>query len=158
MPDSSSHFRQAERNLKVVEVLNSSPEHYWDWQVTALFYSALHLINGHIMETDGGFYNTHASVQSIIYFNNTGSKAKLPREVGVAYEKLQLLSRKARYLYDPEGRNLGNPQFVGADGFEKAVYAYEIVCKYITQTYNVKVDSINISCLKAGWEKRSLPL
>lgn len=157
MPDSASHFRQAERNLKVVEWLNSSPNHYWDWQVTTLFYSALHLINGHICETDGGFYNTHSSVQSIIYYKNTQSKASLPREIGIAYEKLQLLSRKARYLYDPTQPKSDKLQFVGPDGFEKAVNAYETVYRFLSSTYYLGIQPIQISCLKAGWENRPLP-
>ena len=40
MPESVFHYRQAERNLKLVETLNLTPEKFWDWQVTALFYSA----------------------------------------------------------------------------------------------------------------------
>lgn len=95
MPESAFHFRQSQRNLKVVELMNQSSEKYWDWQVTALFYSALHLINGHIRETDGGFYNSHSSVQTIIHYSNFESKAKLPREICIAYEKLQLFSRKS---------------------------------------------------------------
>jgi hypothetical protein len=158
MPDSIYHFRQAERNLKVVELLNASPNHYWDWQVTALFYSALHLVNAHIIETDGGFYNTHAAVQTKINYQNAESKARLPREVGIAYEKLQFLSRKARYLYDPSAKTKLNPEFIGADGFEKAVHAFEVVYKHLSSAYDLNISPVNISCIKAGWRNRTLPL
>jgi len=157
MPDASAHFRQAERNLQVVSILNSNPENYWDWQVTALFYSALHLVNGHIIKTDGGFYNSHAAVQTIIHYRNTESKASLPREIVIAYEKLQLLSRKARYLFDPSMSNHKGPQFVGAVGFESAVHAYELVYRHIAHLYNLQVEQIQINCLKAGWKNRALP-
>jgi hypothetical protein len=158
MPDANSHFRQADRNLQVVSVLNTNPSSYWDWQVTALFYSALHLVNGHIMKTDGGFYNTHASVQIIIHPGNTESKARLPRDIVLAYEKLQFLSRKAQYLYDASNGNSHNPQYVGAGGFERAVHAYEVVYAHLAALHHLKIDPIYINCLKAGWQNRSLPL
>jgi hypothetical protein len=157
MPESVFHYRQAERNLKLVETLNLTPEKFWDWQVTALFYSALHLVNGHIKETDGGYYYTHVSVQNIIHHSNEGSKSKLPREVGVAYEKLQLLSRRARYLFDPTGKSIAQPNYVGADGFEKAVYAYELIYNHLKVVHELSIIPIQVNSLKSGWANRKLP-
>jgi hypothetical protein len=157
MPESVFHYRQAERNLKLVETLNLTPEKFWDWQVTALFYSALHLVNGHIRETDGGNYFTHVMVQNIIHHSNEGSKAKLPREVGVSYEKLQLLSRKARYLFDQTGKSIAQPNFVGADGFEKAVYAYELIYNHLKVVHEFSINPIQVNSLKSGWSNRKLP-
>lgn len=157
MPDSPAHFRQAQRNLKVVAWLNSSDTSYWDWQITTLFYSALHLINGHIVATEGTFYNSHAEVRNCIHWQS-GRKASLPREIGLAYEKLQLLSRKARYLYDPERPESNKPQYAGADSFEKAVYAFDKVYRHIAGLYGLELEPVQINCAKAGWNNRTLPL
>jgi hypothetical protein len=137
--------------------MNQSSEKYWDWQVTALFYSALHLINGHIRETDGGFYNSHSSVQTIIHYSNFESKAKLPREICIAYEKLQLFSRKSRYLFDPHSNINEKPEYIGADGFEKSVYAFDLIYNYLKELYNLNFDKIQVSCLKSGWVNRCVP-
>jgi hypothetical protein len=145
MTESVFHYRQAERNLKLVETLNLTPEKFWDWQVTALFYSALHLVNGHIRETDGGNYYTHVMVQNIIHHTNDGSKAKLPSEVGIAYEKLQLLSRRARYLFDPAGKSKSQPDYIGADGFEKAVYAYELIYNHLKVVHEFRIAPIQVN-------------
>ncbi len=157
MPKSVFHYRQAERNLKLVETLNLTPEKFWDWQVTALFYSALHLVNSHIKETDGGYYYTHVSVQNIIHHSNDGSKAKLPSEVGIAYEKLQLLSRRARYLFDSAGKSKPQPDYIGADGFEKAVFAYELIYNHLFELHKFNLNPVKVNSLKSGWTNRKLP-
>ena len=39
------YLEKAERNEKLADTLASLPERYTEWEVTALFYSALHYVN-----------------------------------------------------------------------------------------------------------------
>lgn len=154
----SDHFSQANRNLKVLSLLNDSDNKYWEWQITTLFYSALHLINGHIKNTLGHVFHTHSDVANIIHHTND-NPASLPRLINKDYAKLQMLSRKARYLYDMESENRDQISKTGQADFETAVICYESVANQMKSIYGPElIQSININCPKAGWNNRNLPL
>jgi hypothetical protein len=59
------HLRQATRNLKFLENINQLVTDSMDWQVTACFYTALHLINAHLANF-GMQYKTHHDVKMCI--------------------------------------------------------------------------------------------
>lgn len=148
------HFNQAQHNLRLLEQINQSQQ-FWDWQTTILFYSALHLVNGHIFRTTGTRYNSHSDVANIIHHLNP-NPASLPKQFGIDYGKLQNLSRTARYLYDSESKE---DRIVksGQDNLVKAVYLYEKVCAVICPMHHVQLSSIQITCHRESWSPRLVP-
>ncbi|MFP4604838.1 MAG: hypothetical protein ACLFNJ_05645 [Bacteroidales bacterium] len=78
-------------------VTNTTVTNYWDWQVTIVFYSALHLIDAHVTYKTNQHYRSHDAVRQAIN-PYTYSPAALDEDCYSAYESLFKLSRRSRYL------------------------------------------------------------
>ena len=101
MPQFEDHIAQAERNFRILEQVNKHIHNSQDWQVTIIFYTALHLVNAHTAKV-GLQYRKHSDVMHAINPFNTTSLAKLDENIYVAYESLMSLSRRSRYLVNPD--------------------------------------------------------
>jgi hypothetical protein len=105
LPDFNSHISQAKKNLAFLGRINSSIEDCEDWQVTISFYVAVHLVNAHLSNFHLQ-YRTHVDVDRLISPDSTIVETRLPEDIYLAYNKLQTLSRRSRYLTD--NSNPGN--------------------------------------------------
>lgn len=98
MGNFTEHIQQANNNLDFLCQVNNHINDRWDWQVTVCFYSAVHLINAHIVHKTNKNYLSHNQVSELINPYNLLSVAKLDERTYSAYNKLHQLSRRARYL------------------------------------------------------------
>lgn len=147
MPDFNGHVNQAKANLDFLEQINQHQNKRWDWQVTAVFYVAVHLINAHIVNKTGNHYNTHAKADIAINPENATSISKLPELEYLAYSKLQSLSRRSRYLY--EHKETENTSMLTHDKhFSKAVRHLNVLIKYMVSEYGIDIPTIKLKCME----------
>ena len=48
MPNFEEHIQQANSNIKFFNLINEKSQEFFDWKVTAAFYTAVHIINAHL--------------------------------------------------------------------------------------------------------------
>ncbi len=147
------HIQQSQHNLDFLSRLNNSINDRWDWQVTACFYSAVHLINAHIVHKTTKNYLSHNLVSEMINPYNELSVAKLDEDTYKSYTKLQQLSRRSRYLlnenFKKEGVSDLQPACITYDKhFKKSIYHLDVVLKYISRNYAVSFEKCNITCME----------
>ena len=118
------------------------PYNFWDWQVTISFYTALHLVNAHIFQKTGNSYTTHSQADAVINFANSLSIAKLPQDEYLAYAKLQMLSRRARYLMSEEKRT----SFTDEKHFVKAITHLDKLITFFDNQYNLNFPKKVMGC------------
>jgi hypothetical protein len=127
--------------------INKNIKDSWDWQVTIVFYTALHLIDGHVAKTANQHYRSHEEVKQAINPNNNTSPASLDEETFKSYIKLFNLSRRARYLIN---ENHSNPatqaNFTYEKHFAKALRHLDKIMFKFNSLYSTKYPSIEISC------------
>ena len=82
-------YTQSDRNLDACAHLESESPKYTDWEITALFYSAMHLVSGHLKKHNIEVPKSHKRMSALLY-------AMLP-EVFHPYSALLNLSWNARY-------------------------------------------------------------
>ena len=83
------HITQSIHNKEVSDFLNKETPAYIDWEITSLFYSALHLVNGYCKKNQLILPSTHRKRNPFI-------KKNLPSAY-VFYKKLFDLSMKSGY-------------------------------------------------------------
>ena len=88
MANFSEHISQAKRNLTFLKSINALENNNWDWQVTAAFYSAVHLINAHLATKADLHYRSHKKVDDAINPYSPLSLTKLNEKEFLAYKKL----------------------------------------------------------------------
>ncbi|MBD3292227.1 MAG: hypothetical protein GF393_04840 [Armatimonadia bacterium] len=86
---SRRHIDQARRNYRVYKLL--SDEEFVDWAATALFYTALHIIDARLEEMLGTAPASHRARAQWL------SRLPLVQHVQDAYDDLRLASETARY-------------------------------------------------------------
>lgn len=111
------HIHQSQSNIGFLSKISTNLDNCWDWQVTVCFYSALHLINAHIVIKTDANYLSHSKVDELINPYNTFSLAKLDEKICMSYIKLFQLSRRSRYLL--------------SENFKKAIYHLDIIINFI---------------------------
>jgi hypothetical protein len=89
LPTKAEHKTKAEHNEYFVSTLNNP---FFDWQVTALFYAALHYIQGYFVAKG---VNPPPSTHTIR--NNHVANDKKLAAIYVDYRELQDESRSSRY-------------------------------------------------------------
>ena len=102
MASEQQHIVQAARNQEVAELLATGGYH--DWAITALFYSAMHLIQAYLVQS-GRTANSHWQRRQWIR-----NLTEL-RPVLAAFDELQAYSENARY----ECRNFSQSEFEVAE-------------------------------------------
>ncbi len=90
----------------------------------------------------GNSYTTHTQADAAINFANSFSVAKLPEDEYLAYTKLQMLSRRARYLMS-EQRQTG---FTNEKHFVKAITHLDKLISYFDAQYNLRFPTKIMSC------------
>ena len=143
MPTFQEHIEQAKSNFDCLSDFNQNMNYnFWDWQVTISFYTALHLTNAHIFQKTGNSYTTHTQADAAINFANSLSLAKLPEDEYLAYTKLQMLSRRARYLMG-EKRQIS---FTNEKHFVKAITYLDKLISYFDAQYKLNFPKKKMSC------------
>lgn len=87
MLTSQDHLALAEKNERFIEALSALPQRFPDWEVTGLFYSALHYASA-FLATQGYFPENHSDRNNLVR-NLTN--------IGTEYRNLYSLSLDARY-------------------------------------------------------------
>lgn len=134
----NEHIAHSKKNLDFLSKVNSSVDDSWDWQVTICFYTALHLMNAHIVKKTNKNYLTHNQVEEVINPYNALSIGKLDENTFLSYSKLCQLSRRSRYLLNEnfkKGDDIQQASMTYSLHFKKAVHHLDVVIKYINQNY-----------------------
>jgi len=97
LPTKAEHKAKAEHNEYFVSTLGNP---FFDWQVTALFYSALHYIQAYFVAKG---INPPPSTHTMR--NNHVSNDPTLRTIYVDYRELQNESRSSRYGVTPPSQN-----------------------------------------------------
>jgi hypothetical protein len=147
VPQFDDHIKQAKSNLSFLEIINQSAPIHFDWQVTACFYAALHLVNAHLANF-GQQYRSHTDVKDVINPYNTTSVMKLTPDAYTAYESLFSLSRRARYLINKKDDNLFTdaPFFTHEKHLAKSIRHLEALCCYFDNLYTLNVPKMTVKC------------
>ena len=91
MPELHQHLPQAEKNERLAESITLLPERFPDWEITALFYSALHYVDA-FLATQNVHPRTHdRRIESIRAFVESWED----------FRHLYQVSLNARYLMVP---------------------------------------------------------
>lgn len=141
------HINQSKKNLRFLESINNFEDENWDWQVTAAFYVALHLINAHIEKKAGQSYRTHHQVDHQI--NSEGSRpARLDEGVYLAYIKLYKLSRRSRYLIHETDKTNTDTHLTYDKHFAKAMKSLDKVLNYMREEYGEEFTQMKLRCIE----------
>lgn len=145
------HIQQAKDNLQFLSNISTTIDNCWDWQVTVCFYSALHLINAHIVEKTKSNYLTHNKVGEIINPYNHLSVARLDETTYLSYQKLLHLSRRSRYLlgenYQSEVGLIKKACKTHSIHLKKSIHHLEKIIEFVNQTYKEDFPSVEIKCI-----------
>lgn len=99
MANFTEHITQAKSNLGILSHTNKTKNESWDWQVTMCFYTAVHLVNGHIANKQNLHYRSHKQVKNALSpYKDINIGTELTEDLYKSYVKLQNLSRRSRYL------------------------------------------------------------
>jgi len=90
MPSESVHRRQAEHNKQFLDWLDLDVTKYLDWTVTAIFYTALHLVEW-LLATKGLHSDSHANRHQAM------SRVSELKRIYPDYRELENQSRRSRY-------------------------------------------------------------
>lgn len=149
----TEHISHSERNLDFLSKVNDSINERWDWQVTVCFYSALHLMNAHIVAKTGKNYLSHSQVAQVINPFNELSVARLDEATYLSYNKLFQLSRRSRYLLN-ENFKKGvivdvQPACITFDKhFKKAIHHLDNVISYVSKNHSVVFKKTKVNCIE----------
>lgn len=91
MPDLAIHQRQAEHNQRVSAHLQAAGDEYLDWAVTAMFYSAMHMIDQVLAHSGNVHPRSHQQRRSAI--GQQSQLAPIYRD----YRELEWQSQRSRY-------------------------------------------------------------
>lgn len=112
------------------------------------FYSALHLINFHLVTCRNLQFRSHTQVKNALNPYASASPAKLPEDEYNAYEALRAMSRRSRYLVSEKGNRLESG--VGAFTYEKhlgrALRHLDKLLKYFNEKYLIEFEKIELKC------------
>lgn len=149
----SEHIQQSKNNLDFLAKVNAQINDRWDWQVTTCFYVGVHLINAHIVSNTSKNYLSHHQVSEVINPYNQLSPGKLSEDIYASYVKLQLLSRRSRYLLNENFKKKEmtdiQPACITHDKhFRKAVYHLDKIMDYIKTGNNVQFQKHPLKCIE----------
>jgi len=148
----SEHISQSKSNIDFLSKVNGNINDRWDWQVTVCFYSALHLMNAHIVSKTGNNYLSHNQVAEALNPFTTLSLSKLDEQTYLSYNKLFQLSRRSRYLLN-ENFNKGGVVSIQpacttySKHFQKSIYHLDKIIDFISINYGVTFGKIEIKCI-----------
>jgi hypothetical protein len=147
MPDINSHLKQANDNLKLIEHLVQE-EKFWDWKITIIFYTCLHIVNAHLARISNLHYQRHGQTQNAIdpAFNKPTMIDHITYD---SYRKLRNFSNRARYLSQGDNGK-GSPEstyYVYSKHYGKALRHLNTVIKYFDNEYtDFNFVKIKVKC------------
>lgn len=142
------HLKQSKRNLSFFSNINNDLTDCYDWQVTTIFYSALHLMNAYIVERTGLHYRTHEDVNNALNCENKLSPIRLSEENYLAYRKLQGWSRRSRYLCHDETKDHNVAYFTYDKHVAKAVKKLDSIMVFFKSQYpNIIFEKYKVKCV-----------
>lgn len=141
------HISQAKRNLSFLESINQKVQDSFDWQVTVCFYTSLHLVNAHLSQYDLQ-YRKHKDVNFALNFENRTSPARLPEDEYLAYNALQSLSRRSRYLVNEKDNKLGTDQafLIYEKHIARAFRHLDKLLIHFSARYSLDFKPVKITC------------
>ena len=145
MASFDEHIAQAKNNLAFLSSVNQQVKNYLDWQVTACFYTAVHLVNAHL-STHGLQYRKHHDVNFGLNPDVQLSVSKLPQDEYDAYIALQRLSRRSRYLVNDKELQSQAAYFTYDKHMAKSIRHLERLLTYFSTAYNLQISPVNFSC------------
>ena len=145
MPSFSDHNKQANSNIGFVNFLQKSNCDYFDWKVTAAFYTAVHIVNAHLHSAVDEHYQRHSKVELALNPENELSPAKISMDAFIAYKKLHNLSRRSRYLIheDEKSRDVEGMHYISEKHFSKAKNRLTEIMQYFEEKYNIKYTPLD---------------
>ena len=152
MASFENHLQQAKNNLLFLKEINDKSK-YFDWQVTACFYTAVHLVNAHLAKCADLHYKTHEETKLAINPDNKLSLCKIEEEVFDKYVSLEKLSRRARYLCnDNSEHDKVNSYLTYEKHVSKAISRLNSFMNYFNKKYGTTFDVLKINCPKVKAE------
>lgn len=149
------HISQAKRNLEFLQSINEHCNSHWDWQTTVCFYSALHLINSHIVKKTNNHYRSHEQVNDAINPYKI-SPSKLSEEIYTTYIKLQWLSRRSRYLISEYKENKDSRAFFTSDKhLAKAIRLLDLLLRFFATEYKIEFTNHKMNCSRLSMDDLS---
>lgn len=149
----AEHINQAKKNFSFLSAINSNIDECWDWQVTVCFYTALHLINAHIVTKSNYNYISHSKVNKELNPFNDDSPSKLSEDIYLSYIKLFNLSRRSRYLLNDSfdsslpREDVLKSSFTYSKHLKKAIHHLDNIIYFINREYNEEFPLVEIRCL-----------
>ena len=144
------HIAHAKSNLDYLSKINYSINERWDWQVTVCFYSAVHLVNAHIIVKAKKNYLTHKQVDTVLNPFSQFSPSKLDEDTYTAYVSLSNLSRRSRYLSNEkinrDENDIKNGCFTYSKHFKKAISHLEVIINYMIKNHKTEINKIDLKC------------
>jgi hypothetical protein len=145
-----AHLEQARKNIDFLQHINNTINDRYDWQVTVCYYVAVHLINGYLADKVKEHYRTHHEVSLAINPFKKGIAA-VSEETYKAYRKLQMLSRRSRYLINDAQTEI-NPEdnfLTHSVHFHKSLRYLDEIMNFIESTYPaIELPVIKIKCIE----------
>lgn len=148
MASFDNHLQQAKNNLIFLKDINDKSK-YFDWQVTACFYTAVHLIDAHLAKCADLHYRTHEETKLAINPDNKLTLCKIEEQVYDIYVSLEKLSRRARYLCNENGQHEKVKPFLTYEKHvSRAISRLNSIMEYFNKTYGTQFEKIQIDCPK----------
>lgn len=145
MASFDEHILQAKSNLKFLEETNSKNQSFWDWQVTAAFYVAVHIVNAHLAQVANLHYRTHEDVKNAINPHRPLAIGKVDEPIYLSYVKLEGLSRRSRYLCHDNNETHSNLQHLTYDKhFTKAIRKLDELLDYFSNKYSLTIPTTSV--------------
>lgn len=152
MGNFAEHINHSKSNLDFLQKINCSVNDRWDWQVTTCFYSALHMINAHVVDKTKKNYLSHNQVANMINPFEPLSVSKLDSDTYASYIKLFHLSRRSRYLLNENFKKGGSEEIQPISStyskhFQKSIYHLDKIMEFINKEYKVSFEIIKLDCI-----------
>jgi hypothetical protein len=139
------HINQAKKNLMTLQSVSQKVPDSWDWQVTMCYYTAVHLMNGHLAKIADLHYSTHEKVKNALYLDL--SPGKIPDEIYTAYVKLEGLSRRARYLCHEDSASSEN-HLTYDRHLKKSIQKLDIILDFFKSKYGIDFPVVELDCIE----------
>lgn len=103
------HYKQAVHNYRFFcEVHSKLPQAFYDWKITVLFYTAIHLLRALLAEREAEIESSHFALRGAINPKNPHAESPVKKHCYNSYVILYNASLEVRYsgFLQPEKRQL----------------------------------------------------
>jgi len=142
MPSFKEHLIQVRSNWQALQLAFATE--CLDWQITICFYSAYHLLQAHFAKF-GKHHVSHNEVKAATDPENKKSKTRLKADIFTAYEELQVLSRRARYLFDGKNPDRSKAYLIDETHAAAAIQHLNSIAVYFSKKYHLSFPKIMIT-------------